>query len=120
MSYLDRLKAVNSETRHPSELTKLTKGASVGFVSGQGEPFSEIEPLTDPAAEGRRQAVLKILAANPEVRYAIKTDDKCIPHVVLLTLAVRGRATCELYIPQEKYDPFLLLSLIDRHGSTVH
>ena len=51
---------------------------------------------------------------------ALETDSKIDPQVVLLTLAIRGKATCELRIPREKYEPFLLMTLIDRHGETVH
>ena len=76
------------------------------------------EPLPDPAMEARRQRVLAMLAANPSARYALVTDAEADP--VILALAIRGRATCELYIPRDKYDPFLLLELIERHGGTVH
>jgi len=43
MSYLARLKAEISEKRLPSELTELTKGASVSFVSTESSHFSEID-----------------------------------------------------------------------------
>ncbi len=43
MSYLARLKAEISEKRSPSELTELTKGASVSFVSTEGSHFSEVD-----------------------------------------------------------------------------
>ena len=36
MSYLARLKTLLAEKRSPEELTELTKGASVSFVSDQG------------------------------------------------------------------------------------
>ena len=61
-----------------------------------------------------------MLSKNPAARYAILTDTESDPEAVLLTLAIRGKATCELRIPREKYDPFLLLELIERHGGTVH
>ena len=79
-----------------------------------------IESLPDPAAEARRQKVLVMLAANPGARYALVTDTESDPEGVILALAIRGRATCELRIPRAKYDPFLLLDLIERHGGTVH
>lgn len=47
MSYLARLKAEISEKRSPSELTELTKGASVSFVSTEGSRFSEIDRAGD-------------------------------------------------------------------------
>ena len=78
------------------------------------------EALTDLAAEARRQRVIGMLAENPGLQYAVTTDANTDPNAVILTLAIRGRATCELRIPREKYDPFLLLDLLDRHGATVH
>ncbi len=80
----------------------------------------ETDTLPDPAAEARRQLALAMLAQHPGTRYAVLTDTEADPEAVLLTLAIRGRATCELAIPREKYDPFLLLDLIERHGATVH
>ena len=78
------------------------------------------DTLPDPAAEARRQRVLGMLAERPDIRYAVLTDTQSDPEAVILALAIRGRATCELRIPRGKYDPFLLLELIERHGSTVH
>ena len=127
MSYLERLKAEFSEKALPSELTKPTKAPSVSFVSARSRHISEIEAandgadaLPDPAAEARRQRVLQMLTEHPACRYAVITDTEADPEAVLLTLAIRGRATCELRIPRDKYDPFLLLDLIKRHGETVH
>lgn len=76
--------------------------------------------LPDPGAEARRERVLQLLAEHPEARYAALTDTEAAPGFVLLTLAIRDKATCELRIPREKYDPFLLLDLIERHGATLH
>ena len=124
MNYLAKLKAEFSEKALPSELTKPTKAPSVSFVSAPSRHISEIEganePLADPAMEARRTRVLAMLAANPSARYALVTDSEGDPEGILLTLAIRGRATCELCIPRDKYDPFLLLELMERHGGTVH
>jgi hypothetical protein len=76
------------------------------------------EALPDPAAEARRQKVLAMLAANPSARYAVVTDTGADP--VILALAIRGQATCELLIPRDKYDGFLLLDLLNRYGGTIH
>ena len=78
------------------------------------------DPMPDPAAEARRGRVLELLADHPTARYAVLTDTQADPEAVLLTLAIRGQATCELRIPRDRYDPFLLLDLIERHGATVH
>ncbi len=74
----------------------------------------------DRAVEARRQRVLAMLAERPEARYALLTDTTADPEAVIVALAIRGRATCELHIPRDRYDPFLLLHLIERHGATVH
>ncbi len=78
------------------------------------------EAIFDPAAEARRERVLAMLEKSPGIKYALVTDSEIDPQAVLLTLAIRDRATCELRIPREKYDPFLLMTLIDRHGGTIH
>jgi hypothetical protein len=78
------------------------------------------DPLPDATAEARRQRVLAMLAERPGMRYVVLTDTETDPEAVVLALAIRGVATCELRIPREKYDPFLLLELIERHGGTVH
>src|SRR4051794_31268511 len=78
-------------------------------------PITLTRWLPDPAAEARRQRVLELLAANRGARYALVTDLETDPKAVLLALAIRGKASCELRIPREKYDSFLLLALIERH-----
>jgi hypothetical protein len=77
-------------------------------------------PLPDSAAEARRRRVLGMLEARPGIRYAVLTDLEADPEVAIVALAIRGRATCELHIPRDKYDGVLLLDLIERHGATVH
>ena len=80
----------------------------------------EMDRLSDPAAEARRQRVLAMLDANPGSRYAVVTDSETDPDAVILALAIRGRATCELRIARDRYDPFLLFDLIERHSGTIH
>jgi len=74
----------------------------------------------DPATETRRQRVLAMLAERPGIRYAALTDATADPEAVLLTLAIRDRATCELRIPREKWDGVLFLDLLERHSGTIH
>jgi hypothetical protein len=64
--------------------------------------------------------VLDMLAESPGARYAMVTDTERERAMVIVTLAIRGQATCELHIPKAKYDGVLLLDLIERHGATVH
>lgn len=94
--------------------------ATVATVADSGKAQKNASPLPDPAMGARRQRVLTMLAENPGVRYAVLTDTQTDPEAVLLTLATRGRATCELRIPRAKYDGLLLLDLIERHGGTIH
>jgi hypothetical protein len=74
----------------------------------------------DPEAELRRQRVLAMLQESPTITYAAVTDTDSNPDVVIVALAIRGRASCELLIPRDRYDGVLLLDLIERHGATVH
>jgi len=89
-----------------------------GIVAALQEAAND--PLPDPAAEARRQRVLAMLAAHPEARYAVLTDSESDPRAVIVVVAIRERATCELHIPRDKYDGTLLLDLIERHGATLH
>jgi hypothetical protein len=78
------------------------------------------DALPDAAAEARRQKVLAMLRERPTVRYVVVTDTESDPDAVIVALAIRERATCELLIPRDRYDGVLLLELIDRHSGTVH
>jgi hypothetical protein len=49
----------------------------------------------DPA-KGRRQELLDMLAQERDVQYAVASDDKSEPDAVIVTLAIRGKATCDL------------------------
>jgi hypothetical protein len=49
-------------------------------------------------AEARRQAVLSMLANEPGITYALTSDTEADPDAVIITLAIRDKATCELKI----------------------
>ena len=68
--------------------------------------------------EGRRQRALAMLAGT-RGRYAVVTDTETEPEAVILALAIRDIGTCELRIPRARFDPFLLLELVERHR-TLH
>jgi hypothetical protein len=122
MSWRERARSI-VENGGTSEPTKPTKPPFVSFgctSPGPSLPVTNPGPLFHPKAQARRQRVLELLATNRGTRYALVTDLETDPEVILLTLAIRGRATCELRIPGAKYDAFLLLNLIDRHAGTVH
>ena len=76
--------------------------------------------LPDPALEARRNKVLAMLRESPKIKYAAVTDDQAEHDTVIVTLAIRGRATCELRIPREKWDGVLFLELLERHCLTLH
>ena len=82
---------------------------------------SKAEILTELQRETRRQKVIAMLEAAPGTQRAIYADTDSDPHNVILTVAVRAcQQTCELLIPKAKYDPWLLLELIERHGGMEH
>ena len=122
MNYLARLKQLddgkNSHNAPDTEPSKPSKAPFVGFV---GTDTGHIEKKIIDAAEARRQKVIAMLNAAPDSKRAIHTDTDSDPDNVILTVAVRDcQQTCELLIPKAKYDPWLLLALIERNGGTEH
>jgi hypothetical protein len=99
-------------------LEALAKPKAVRLKAGTGD--------ASPGLEARRAAVLTMLADRQAVRYAVLADTETEAEAVLLAFAIRGAmadggtVTCELRIPRDKYDPWLLLDLIERHGGIVH
>jgi hypothetical protein len=85
-----------------------------------GDPDATIDLQFDHAAEARRERVLAMLEASPDAGHVVLTDTEADPASVIVALAIRGRATCELSIPRERWDGVLFLDLLDRHGGTVH
>lgn len=94
-----------------------------------GDPLAGLAALAlanlSESANGSRadERIAKMTAklkTDPGLRYAMEAHDKLEPDSVILTLAIRGKAACEFRIPRERYDPFLLLDLIERHGGTIH
>ena len=78
---------------------------------------AKTESMPDPAAEGRRQRVLAMLADNPALRLAVVCDGQGDP--VPVAVAIRDKGTCEVLIPAARFDPFALLELVERHA-TIH
>ena len=99
-------------------------GALVDLAMRAKHAESDVHPvpddrLPDPAAEARRQRVLAMLEDQPQAKYAVLVDNPDADPV-LLTLAIRGQATCELNIPHDQFDACLLLDLLGKHCGTVH
>lgn len=81
---------------------------------------SKADILIELQREARRQKALAMLNKTPPVERAIITDADSDPMYVFLTIAIRGKAVGELRIPKEKYDPWQLMGLIERHGQATH
>ena len=64
--------------------------------------------------EQRREKVVGMLANNPTIQRAFVTDTESDPDNVILTMAIRDAGTCEILIPQGKYDPFAVLEVIEK------
>jgi len=95
--------------------------ATVASVNVATAIESKPETLQDRQREARRQKVIAMLEAVPDTQRAITADTDSDPHNVILTVAVRAcQQTCELLIPKAKYDPWLLLGLIERLDGITH
>jgi hypothetical protein len=70
-------------------------------------------PSNDSDRGARRQQALAMLAQEPAIRYAITTDTELETDAVIVTLAIRDKATCELRIPKDRYDGLALLKVIE-------
>ena len=100
--------------------------ANLSNETGANKPnstniLSQVPRMAPPSAAAvqrtaRRQRVLQMMAEDDQPRkYYWATDDKAHPDFVFLTLAIRDVGTCEMSIPKEKYDPFLLMEILDQH-----
>lgn len=115
--YLARLKEIESEKNFnissASKLTKLTEVPFDGFVSSNPVEIKKNCDIAELQAEERRLKVLTMLKDNPDKDRAYVTDAINDSDNVILTIAIRELATFEILIPRSKYDPFLLMELID-------
>lgn len=66
-------------------------------------------------ADDRMEHEAHKLRGNPGLIYAMTAHDDIEPEAVILTLAIRDKAACELRIPKSRYDAFALLELIEKH-----
>jgi hypothetical protein len=64
--------------------------------------------------EERCKKVLAMLEERPEIQRAFVTDMSADPDNVILTIAIRDQFTFEMLVPKHKYDPFVLLELIEK------
>jgi hypothetical protein len=70
--------------------------------------------LPDRRAEKQRREVLSLLAEHPGITYAMTSDTDLEPDAVIVTLAIKGKATCELRVPEARDDGFALVALLGR------
>jgi hypothetical protein len=66
-------------------------------------------------ADDRMGKVIAKLHGDPGLRDAMEVHDDAEVEAVILTLAIRDKAACELRIPKSRYDAFALLELIEKH-----
>jgi hypothetical protein len=89
-------------------------------LRGRGaNPVEGSDPLAEVSDRLIARAVA-LLLENAGCRYAIVTDVESDPDSVLVAIAIKDRAACEVRIPRDRYDGVLLVNLIDRYGAIVH
>jgi putative DNA primase/helicase len=79
-------------------------------------PNTELSPVQ----EIRRQRALELLAASPGLKRAVVVDEESESDQVIFTVAIWGLGTCDVCIPRTRFDPFLLIELVERHGAFLH
>lgn len=132
MSYIAKLRALESEKTGTHSPTEPTKAPSVGFV---GTPPATLRNISGAEAialqarsreEQRRQRVLAMLEDSTS-RYAVLGDDSDhqYPGRVVLAVAMRSEDgeiySCELLIAADRYDGVRILELAEQNSRhTIH
>jgi hypothetical protein len=70
--------------------------------------------LPDRRADQRRREGLSLLAQPAGIDRALIRSDDAEPDAALVTLAIKGKATCELRVPEARYDGFALVAFLGR------
>lgn len=111
---------------HSSHLSQVASKRDMGLLldlakEGPGPGAAAVTPgrLPDYATAARPERLVDMLEAQPSARYAVFADDRTFPEAVIIGLAIRSRATCELRIPRDKWDGVLFLESLERHLGTV-
>jgi hypothetical protein len=133
MSWLDRATQIlenglGVEPTKPPKGQEPAKNGLLSVLSVGGPALSEKkesqeaanDEVIDPAVEGRRQRLLAMLDNRKDKSYAVIVDAESDPDDVIVAVAKRGKAICELRFPKGRYDPFLLMDLADRYCGTEH
>lgn len=101
-------------------ITAIGDGAAVNrWLAVIRERKAEI--LAELQREMRRQKAIALMEAAPGTQRGVYVDDQSDPQFVVLAVAVRAcNQTCEMTISKNRYDPWRLLELIERHGAPTH
>lgn len=133
MSYLEKLRALETEKAatpaptKPTEAARVpTKAPSVGSVGTPPPTLKNIWPSSgtraataEPGIASLRQRALDTLAERPAANLAIVCYGEGDP--VPVVVAIRDKGLCEIHIPAAAFEPFTLLELIGQHGgASIH
>lgn len=75
------------------------------------------ETLAQFVPDEKTSEALSLLAENPGTTHALTSDDESDPDHVLLTLAIRNKATCQLRIARDQYDGLKVLELLNEEAN---
>lgn len=67
--------------------------------------------------EARRQKALALLEADTAIKRSVYADTDSDPDNIILAIALRGVATCEMLVPKARFDAWQLLALVDKYGA---
>ena len=67
----------------------------------------------DPEVEARRERVVAMLNAHPELRYAVVTGSDAEPGAVVVHIGIRGIGSGEIVIAMARYDGIELTRLLE-------
>lgn len=95
-----------------ADFTRWARRSPQGLADAREFLRTEVAKLPAPGLEDRRRVVLDRLADDPAARAAWLCTDDGESDPVLLTLAIRGKGSCELAIPRARFDAFALPQLI--------
>lgn len=89
-------------------------------IPKNGDAPNRAATLQNQQQEARREKAIAVLEAAPETLRGIYADTTSDPHNVIVAVAIRHLATCEMTIPKATYNPWRLLELIERLNQTTH
>jgi hypothetical protein len=117
-SYLARLKQLQSEKNSlyiPDPVPP--KPPKAPFDPFDGTPrHVNVKNISDDERlrEARKERVMALLQENPDAPRAIYADTDSDPLNVVLVTAVRHVAVSEMTVPRVKYDPWRLITILDK------